>query len=60
MTNSPKSRTHTILEVCIGVAASALLIALNMLLVREIRRRNQRELELAREHAALETPARSF
>ena len=49
-----ESRTHLILEVGIGVAASILLIALNVLLVREIRRRNQRELELAREHAALE------
>ena len=50
-----ESRTHLILEVGIGVAASVLLIALNMLLLREIRRRNQRELELAREHAALES-----
>jgi signal transduction histidine kinase len=50
-----ESRTHTILEVGIGVAASVLLAALNMLLVREIRRRTQRELELAREHAALES-----
>jgi signal transduction histidine kinase len=50
-----ESRTHLTLEVGIGVAASVLLIALNMLLVREIRRRNQRELELAREQAALET-----
>jgi signal transduction histidine kinase len=49
-----ESRTHTILEVGIGVAASVLLIALNALLVREIRRRNQRELELAREHTELE------
>ena len=48
-------RTHLALEIGIGVAASVLLIALNMLLMREIRRRNQRELELAREHAALET-----
>jgi His Kinase A (phospho-acceptor) domain len=50
-----ESRTHTILEIGIGAVASALLIALNMLLLREIRRRNQRELELAREHEALES-----
>jgi signal transduction histidine kinase len=43
------------LEIYIGVAATALLIALNLMLVREIRRRNQRELELAREHTALES-----
>ena len=49
-----ESRTHTILEIGIGTVASALLIALNVLLVREIRRRNQREMELAQEHAALE------
>jgi signal transduction histidine kinase len=49
-----ESRTHTILGVGIGVAASVLLAALNILLVREIRRRNQRETELAREHLALE------
>jgi two-component system cell cycle sensor histidine kinase PleC len=49
------SRTHTILEAGIGVAASVLLAALNLLLVREIRRRNQREVELAREHSALES-----
>jgi signal transduction histidine kinase len=50
-----ESRTHTILGIGIGVAASVLLAALNVLLVREIRRRNQREVELAREHAALES-----
>jgi two-component system cell cycle sensor histidine kinase PleC len=50
-----ESRTHTALEFGIGVAASLLLVVLNILLVREIRRRNQRELELAREHAALES-----
>src|SRR5580658_1279708 len=50
-----ESRTHTILGIGIGIAASALLAALNVLLVREIRRRNQREMELAREHAALES-----
>jgi signal transduction histidine kinase len=50
-----ESRTHLILEVGIGVVASVLLAGLNMLLLREIRRRNQRELELAREHAALES-----
>jgi len=49
-----ESRTHTILEIGIGIAASVLLAALNVLLVREIRRRNQREVELAREHIALE------
>jgi len=38
----------------IGVAASILLGALNALLVREIRRRTQREVELAREHTALQ------
>jgi signal transduction histidine kinase len=48
-----ESRTHTILGVGIGIAASVLLAALNVLLVREIRRRSQRELELAREHEAL-------
>jgi signal transduction histidine kinase len=50
-----EARTHTILEVGIGIAASVLLVAMNMLLVREIRRRNQRELELSREHSALES-----
>jgi signal transduction histidine kinase len=50
-----EARTHTILGIGIGVAASVLLAALNVLLVREIRRRNQREMELAREHAALES-----
>jgi two-component system cell cycle sensor histidine kinase PleC len=50
-----ESRTHTILEIGIGVAASLLLGALNVLLVREIRRRNQREIELARQQSALET-----
>jgi signal transduction histidine kinase len=50
-----ESRTHTILGIGIGIAASVLLAALNVLLVREIRRRNQRETELAREHAALES-----
>jgi signal transduction histidine kinase len=49
-----ESRTHTALEIGIGLAASALLISLNVLLVREIRRRNQRELELAGKHEALE------
>jgi len=44
-----------VLEIGIGVAASFLLAALNILLVRENRRRNQRELELAREHDALES-----
>ena len=50
-----EARSLLSLEVYIGVAATALLIALNLLLVREIRRRNQRELELAQEHAALES-----
>jgi len=50
-----ESRTHTILEIGIGVAASVLLAALNLLLVREISRRRQRETELALEHTALET-----
>jgi len=50
-----ESRTHMVLEIGIGVAASFLLAALNILLVRENRRRNQRELELAREHDALES-----
>lgn len=49
-----ESRTHTVLEIGIGLLASAVLIGLNVLLVREIGRRTQRELELAREHAALE------
>ena len=49
-----ESRTHLFLEIGIGVAASVLLVTLNILLVREIRRRNQRELELASEHSALE------
>jgi signal transduction histidine kinase len=49
-----ESNTHMILEIGIGVAASILLGALNVLLVREIRRRNQREIELARERTALE------
>ncbi|HEX3990415.1 MAG TPA: ATP-binding protein, partial [Acetobacteraceae bacterium] len=48
------ARSLLSLEVYIGVAATALLIALNLLLVREIRRRNQRELELTQEHTALE------
>jgi two-component system, cell cycle sensor histidine kinase PleC len=50
-----EARSLLSLEVYIGVAATALLIALNLLLVREIRRRNQRELELVQEHAALES-----
>ena len=50
-----KSRTHAILGIGIGIVASVLLVALNVLLVREIRRRSQREGELAREHAALES-----
>ncbi len=50
-----ESRTHTILEIGIGVTASVLLIALNVLLLREIRRRGQRELELSREHNALDS-----
>jgi two-component system, cell cycle sensor histidine kinase PleC len=50
-----ESSTHTILGIGIGIVASVLLAALNVLLVREIRRRNQREMELAREHAALES-----
>lgn len=49
-----ESRSHMILEIGIGVAASALLITLNVLLVREIRHRSQRELELARERTELE------
>jgi two-component system, cell cycle sensor histidine kinase PleC len=49
-----EARSLLSLEVYIGVAATALLIALNLLLVREIRRRNQRELELTQEHTALE------
>jgi signal transduction histidine kinase len=49
-----ESSTHMILEIGIGVAASVLLGALNVLLVREIRRRTQREIELAREQTALE------
>jgi two-component system cell cycle sensor histidine kinase PleC len=50
-----EARTHTFLEIGIGIAASVLLAALNVLLVREIRHRHQREMELAREHTALET-----
>ena len=49
-----ESRTHANLVIGIGVAASVLLFALNLLLVVEIRRRSQRETELATEHAALE------
>jgi signal transduction histidine kinase len=49
-----ESRTHLMLEISIGVAASFLLIGLNMLLMREIRHRGEREKELAREHTALE------
>jgi signal transduction histidine kinase len=48
------ARAHGFLVVGIGFAASALLFGLNVLLLREIRRRNQREMELSREHAALE------
>ena len=48
-----ESHTHMTLELGIGVAASLLLVALNFLLVREIRRRSQRELELAGEHTKL-------
>jgi two-component system cell cycle sensor histidine kinase PleC len=50
-----ESRTHMTLELGIGVVATVLLAALNMLLVREIGRRNQREAELAREHTELES-----
>jgi signal transduction histidine kinase len=50
-----EARSLLSLEIYIGVAASSLLIALNLLLVGEIRRRNQREVELAQEHAALES-----
>ncbi|MGA3005391.1 MAG: ATP-binding protein [Acetobacteraceae bacterium] len=50
-----EARSLLSLEVYIGVAATTLLIALNLLLVREIRRRNLRELELVQEHAALES-----
>lgn len=50
-----EARSLLSLEVYIGIAATALLIALNLLLVREIRRRNQRELELAQEHVALQS-----
>lgn len=50
-----EARSLLSLEIYIGVAATSLLIALNLLLVREIRRRNQREQELAQEHAALES-----
>ncbi len=49
-----ESRNHLIMEIGIGLAATVLLATLNLLLVREIGRRNERELELAREHAALE------
>ncbi len=47
------ARTYLVLAIGIGIAASLLLGGLNLLLVREIRRRGQREEELAREHAAL-------
>jgi two-component system cell cycle sensor histidine kinase PleC len=50
-----ESRTHMFLELGIGVAATFLLIALNVLLVREIGHRNLRELELARERGELES-----
>ncbi len=49
-----ESRAHGTLVIGIGIAASVLLFALNLLLVVEIRRRSQRETELAQEHAALE------
>ena len=49
-----ESRAHGTLVIGIGIAASVLLFALNLLLVIEIRRRSQRETELAQEHAALE------
>jgi signal transduction histidine kinase len=49
-----ESRTHPLLEVCIGVAATVLLGVLNLLLVREIRRRGEREIDLAQQHSALE------
>ncbi len=48
-----EARTHAFVAIGIGAAASLLLAILNLLLVREIRRRSQRELELAREHDAL-------
>jgi signal transduction histidine kinase len=50
-----EARSHSILVIVVGIAASVLLAGLNMLLVREIRRRSQREQELAREHVALES-----
>jgi signal transduction histidine kinase len=49
------ARTHSAIVIGIGIAASLLLAALNVQLVREIRRRSQRETELAREHASLES-----
>lgn len=48
------SRIHLAMEIAIGIAATLVLGVLKYLLTREIRRRNQREVELAREHAALE------
>ena len=48
-----EARTHAFVAIGIGAAASVLLAILNLLLVREIRRRSQRELELSREHVAL-------
>jgi two-component system cell cycle sensor histidine kinase PleC len=47
--------SHPILIVGIGATASALLFGMNLLLVLEIRRRGERETELALEQGALET-----
>ncbi len=48
------SRAHASRMIGIGVAASLLLTVMNILLLREIRQRNRRELDLATQHGALE------
>ena len=49
-----EARNHTRIMIGIGIAATVLLIMLNLLLLGEIRRRARGEGELAREHDALE------
>ena len=48
------ARTHTMLVIGIGAAASLLLFGMSHMLVREIRRRDSREIELAGQREALE------
>jgi signal transduction histidine kinase len=47
------ARSHALLMIGIGVAASALLVTLNLLLMGEIRTRSSREIDLAEQHEAL-------